>query len=81
MSNEPSRLAGPIHWQSGADLLPRIVECELSSLELPRAMGETLAHLEYLVGRGQALRREQDGLVFFAALSTPQDPGKAARRC
>jgi len=51
-----------------ADLLPHLFGRQLSGFDVALALGETLAHLQYLVHLGRALRVEQNGVVLFSAL-------------
>lgn len=53
--------------QSAADLLPVLFRSNLTPHELHFAMGESLAHLNYLERRGRLKRLEVDGVVRFVA--------------
>jgi glyoxylase-like metal-dependent hydrolase (beta-lactamase superfamily II) len=49
------------------ELLPVLFRQELDNFQVGFAIGETLAHLACLEGRGRALRSETDGVVRFGA--------------
>ncbi|MGH6609158.1 MAG: MBL fold metallo-hydrolase, partial [Burkholderiaceae bacterium] len=53
--------------RTAAELLPRMFRRELKGMHLFLALGEALAHLEYLVHAGRAERRVASGLVRYAS--------------
>ena len=56
---------------TAADLLPHVFGSPLSGFDVAFALGESIAHLQYLVNQGRALQVEQNGLVLFSALPRP----------
>jgi glyoxylase-like metal-dependent hydrolase (beta-lactamase superfamily II) len=55
--------------KTGADLLPRMFRRELKGMHLFLALGEALAHLEYLAHDGRVERRTTDGVIRYEAVS------------
>jgi glyoxylase-like metal-dependent hydrolase (beta-lactamase superfamily II) len=65
---EDALVSGP---HTAADLLPSVFDRQLSGFDVALALGETIAHLHYLVDQGRAYRVDQNGLVLFSALPHP----------
>ena len=65
---EDALITGP---RTAADLLPSVFGRQLSGFDVALALGETIAHLQYLVNQGRAFRVDQNGLVLFSALPHP----------
>jgi glyoxylase-like metal-dependent hydrolase (beta-lactamase superfamily II) len=54
--------------RTAADLLPHMFRRELKGMHLYLALGEAVAHLEYLVHAGRLARRTTDDVVRYVAL-------------
>lgn len=53
--------------QTTVELLPALFRADLDNFQIGFALGETLAHLACLEGRGRAAREEANGVVRFRA--------------
>lgn len=54
--------------KTGMDLLPAMFRRELTGMHLFLALGETLAHLEYLVHAGRLRRDSRAGRIYYSSL-------------
>ncbi|MCX8502030.1 MAG: MBL fold metallo-hydrolase, partial [Alphaproteobacteria bacterium] len=54
---------------TAAECLTPLFERELDSFQMSFAMGEALAHLNYLVARGRVTRSEHGGVIHFVTVS------------
>ena len=59
--------------RTGMELLPFMYRRELKGMHLFLALGEALAHAEYLVARGRVERLTSDGMVRYRALTHRAD--------
>ena len=64
-------------------LLPVLVERPLEGMVLNMALGECVAHINYLLGRNRLRREEQDGVYYYQATDAErarQELGREHRR-
>ncbi len=64
LAAEDALISGP---HTAADLIPHLFGRQLSGFDVALALGEAIAHLQYLVHQGRALRVEQNGIVLYSA--------------
>jgi glyoxylase-like metal-dependent hydrolase (beta-lactamase superfamily II) len=59
---------GPV---TAGELLPNLFQPNLDGFQIGFAMGEALAHLNYLVNTGELRRYEDEGIIRFAPTNNP----------